>query len=113
MTVDQLPIEQQEATSYCQSCGDVHTADELGKCLACGYRLCFKTDCSSRCACDDARTELMSELDAVLEDLKAEPREAPLPFPDWLREEILLDIDYSLARIERRSADSQLQRTLA
>jgi hypothetical protein len=55
----------------------------------------------------------MSELDAVLEDLKAEPREAPLPFPDWLREEILLDIDYSLARIERRSADSQLQRTLA
>lgn len=54
MKVDQLAIHAQETATYCHSCGEVRTEDELGECLVCGYRICGKDGCSARCLCDDA-----------------------------------------------------------
>lgn len=73
MQVDQLPMEQQETTSYCHSCGELRSEDELGTCLHCGYRICGMGGCSSRCACDDKHDELMFEIDSALASLSSVP----------------------------------------
>jgi len=69
MQVDQLPAHRQETASYCHSCGEVRSEAELSICRRCGYRLCGMDGCVSRCACDDAFTILMAEIDSTLETI--------------------------------------------
>lgn len=68
MKVDQLAIHEQETATYCHSCGEVRTEDELGECLVCGYRICGKDGCSARCLCaGDAVEDIVRAIDRVLD----------------------------------------------
>lgn len=71
MYVDQLPAHQREIASYCHSCGELRSEDELGTCFHCGYQICGMDGCTSRCACDDASASLMAEIDGALETIGA------------------------------------------
>jgi len=81
MTLHELTIEQQEAATYCRSCGEVATRDELSECAECGTLICGKPGCKSLCACDDAALELLLEWGHKLEDIsamRAQEQEPPI-----------------------------------
>lgn len=61
MLTDDLPIEYQDCTPYCHSCGTVRAAADLGTCPRCGAPLCRMDGCSGRCECDDVLEELRHE----------------------------------------------------
>lgn len=88
MKVDKLPIHEQETATYCHSCGEVRTEDELGECLVCGYRICGKDGCSARCLCDDA-----NRLGISLAEAAGPEAILPAPPPLPTSEEIIRNIE--------------------
>jgi hypothetical protein len=93
MKIDELSDEQQETATYCHSCGEVRSEDELGICLDCGASICGLKECSSGCFCGDAKRELgLSVSGDVLSPVYADAYISHL-------DGILLDIDRALSNL--------------
>ena len=99
MRIDQLTAHQQETASYCHSCGELRSEDELGTCLNCDYRICGMNGCSCRCACDDVATELIWRTDEQRDAIeKRANKHTSIPIIDpGLRDSLLRDIGRILA----------------
>jgi hypothetical protein len=86
MYIDELPIDQQDTTTHCYSCGAVRSPEELGECTRCGDPICglADSDCPSTCSCDDKlrelipdakRRALLEEINDLIDDLRLANRQ--------------------------------------